>query len=115
MKSSQFFAANLLVRLNVKVSEQEIKHDSMSANPPNKGQRIVAWIVEEQLKGMNHNGHKLSHLQDRQPFLPPQIFLHVWTHCCEHVVKVHNDVNESVDKSKERAVSAGHKFNSPPN
>jgi hypothetical protein len=46
----------------IKVTEQEVKHDSMSANPPNKCNWIIARIVEEKLEGMNHDHDELDHL-----------------------------------------------------
>lgn len=36
------------------------------------------------------------HLQGSQVFLPPQVSLHLRTHCGEHVVGVHNYVDESI-------------------
>jgi hypothetical protein len=98
----------------IKVSEQEIEHESVGANPPNEREGIVAGIVEEQLEGVNHDGNELHHLKHSQVLFPPQVLLHVRTACSEHVIEIHDDVNECVDESEKRAVSARHEFYSPP-
>jgi hypothetical protein len=36
------------------------------------------------------------HLEDGQIFFPPQVFLHFWSHGGEHIVGVHNNVNECI-------------------
>jgi len=51
-----------------------------------------------------HN--ELDHLEHSQVFLPPEVLLHLWSNSGQHVVRVHNDVYESIEQSKERAVTA---------
>lgn len=86
----------LCVCLFVESREQEVEEDGMSSNEVGKVDWIVAVVFEQQLEGMNHYQHELNHLKDSQVFLPPQIFLHFWSHCGQHIVRVHNDVNKSV-------------------
>jgi hypothetical protein len=52
----------LFVGLFVEIAKQEVKHDGMSADPVNKHHWEVAWIVENQLKSVNHDGYELCHL-----------------------------------------------------
>lgn len=64
---------------------------------------------------MHHHKDKLDHLQYGQVLLPPQIFLHFWSHGGQHVVRVHDDVNECIQKTKERTMTARREFDAPPN
>lgn len=45
------------------------------------------------------------HLDYSQVFLPPQVFLHLWSNGGQHVVRVHNDVYKCVEETEERAVA----------
>lgn len=49
----------LVIRLVVKLFEEEEEHYSMHSNPPDKGTRIVA-VDEEKLEGMDHNSYELN-------------------------------------------------------
>lgn len=44
-------------------------------------------------------------LAEGQMLLPPQVLLHVRSHGGEHVVRVHEDVDEGVDQAQERAMA----------
>lgn len=44
---------------------------------------------------------KTYHLKDGQVFFPPQILLHFWTHCGEHIVSVHDYVHEGIQETEE--------------
>lgn len=90
----------LLVALLVEFLEQEEKHDGVHADPPDERLRVVAFD-EEQLEGVDYDGDELHHLEGGQVLLPPEIGLHPWTHRRQKVVRVHDDVNESVEQSKE--------------
>jgi len=53
------FCLLLFVSLLVEVWEEEVEHDSMEANPPDKGLWVVA-VNKKQLEGMDHHEHKLN-------------------------------------------------------
>lgn len=55
-----------------------------------------------------------NHLQIGDPMFPPQVFLELWSHSREHVVEVHDNVNEWVDDSDEGSVSTGEVFRATP-
>lgn len=84
------------VRLLVEIGEQEIEQHCMGTNEIGKVNRIIALVVDQQLERMQHDQHKLDHLQQRQIFLPPQILLHFGSHCGQHIVRVHDDVHERI-------------------
>lgn len=54
------------------------------------------------MESVNHDGDELDHLENGQVFLPPQIFLVLWSECGKHVISVHDDVNSGVEEPKER-------------
>lgn len=64
----------LSVALIIELLEEEPEHDSVHADPPDEGAGVVA-VNEEQLEGVDHDGHELSHLQDCDVFLPPEVLL----------------------------------------
>lgn len=45
------------------------------------------------------------HLEGGQILLPPDVLLVFGTHCCYHIVEVHDYVNEGVEQSEECAVA----------
>jgi hypothetical protein len=63
---------------------------------------------------VDENSNKLSHLQDCDVFLPPQVFMHYWSHRGEHVVGVHHDVDARVEETEECRVATGHELDAPP-
>lgn len=65
----------LSVGLVEEVLEQEEEHEGMEPDPPDEGDWVLAWVVEEKLEGVRHDGDKLNHLHDCQVFLPPQVLL----------------------------------------
>ena len=36
-----------------------------------------------------------------QVAFPPEVFLHVWSNCCEHVVAIHEYVDEAIRRTRE--------------
>lgn len=53
------------VRLVVELLEEEEKHDSVHADPPDERTRVVA-VNEQQLKRVNHDRHKLCLCRHKQ-------------------------------------------------
>lgn len=47
------------------------------------------------------------HLQRSDMFLPQQIRMEPGAHGCEHVIRIHDDVDEGVDHPNERPVAPG--------
>lgn len=45
-------------------------------------------------------------MEGGQVLFPPNIFLIFWSHCTDHVIEVHDNVDESVEKGEECAVAA---------
>lgn len=87
----------------------------MCANEVGKANGIVAVVLEEQLERVHHDQHKLNHLHHGQIFLPPEITLHSRSHRGQHIVRIHEDVHECVEESKECRMSARRKLDAPPN
>lgn len=83
------------VRRFIELVEQEEEHDSMHTNPPNECSWIIT-IYEEKLEGVNHDCNKLNHLKSCQVFLPPKVFLELWSHCSKQVICVHDDVYKCI-------------------
>jgi len=84
-----------LVTLLVELPEQEEEHHGVQADPPDECFWIIA-LDEEQLEGVNHDGDELQHLESGQVLLPPEEWLHLWTHRCQKIIHVHHDVDEGV-------------------
>lgn len=58
--------------------------------------------------------HKLHNLHSGQMFFPPEILLHMRSECSQHIVSVHEDVDETVDETKEGWMTASKKFHTDP-
>lgn len=86
----------------------------MGSNEIGKTNGIVAVVSEEQLEWVYHDQNELDHLQDSQIFLPPQVLLNLGTHGSQHIVGIHNDVYKGVKETEEGRMTAGCKFNTPP-
>lgn len=93
------------VRLLVELLEQEEEHDGVHADPPDESFWIVA-VDEQQLESVDHDGQELHHLQTGQILLPPQVFLDFGSQSGQQVVRVHDNVYESVQQTEERTVTA---------
>lgn len=63
---------------------------------------------------MEEHHVELDQLNGGKMLLPPQIFLHVWSHRGAHVVRVHDDVDHVVDDVGERAVATSNEFDEHP-
>jgi len=62
--------------------------------------------VDERNEGVEEDDHELDHLHRGQIFLPPKVFLNLWTASRKEVVSVHADMHQSVPHSPEGRVSA---------
>lgn len=104
----------LLVCLNIEVAEQEVKHDRVHSDPPDKHFRVVAFD-EEKLESVEYHKNELHHLQGGQIFLPPEVRLYLGPEGGQKVVRVHHDMYKCVEHAEERAVTARRKFHTEPN
>lgn len=93
------------VLLLVELLEQEEEHDGVHSDPPDESFRVIA-VDEQQLESVHHDGQELHHLQTGQILLPPQVFLDFGSQSGQQVVRVHDDVHESVQQTEERTVTA---------
>jgi len=57
---------------------------------------------------------KLYDLYNSQVLFPPEILLHMRPECGQHVVGVHEDVNEGVDDAKESRMTASNELHTDP-
>lgn len=48
------------VRALVEAGEEEVEHERVGSDEISKGNRVVAFIFEEQLEGVDHDEHKLD-------------------------------------------------------
>jgi hypothetical protein len=61
---------------------------------------------EYQLETVDQSHDELCDLKGGEMFLPTEEFLIAWSHRCHEVVKVHDGVNERVEKNKKSGVSS---------
>ncbi len=54
------------------------------------------YVKHYQLNSVNHDGDELNHLKGGHQLLPPEILLVLGSHGGQHVVGVHEDVDERV-------------------
>lgn len=85
----------------------------MASDVIGKGLGVVA-VYEEQLESMDHDEKELDHLDGRQIFLPPKELLILWAERSEEVIRIHDDMYESVDQPEESGMTAGQKLEAPP-
>jgi len=114
-RSVSFEGASFLVLVGflVEVGEEAEEENSMATDPPNKGLGVVA-VDKEQLEGVHHNSDELDHLEGGEVFLPPDELLVLGSHGGDHVIKVHDDVDERVEQAEEGRVTAGSEANAEP-
>lgn len=101
------------VALLVEVGEQEQEENAMEGNPDHETLWVVA-LNKQELELVHKDGDKLDHLERGQVFLPPDVLLVFRPHGGHHVVEVHDDVNECVQESEERAVATWGEFHAHP-
>lgn len=89
----------------VEVGEEEEEEHAVQADPDHEAFRVVA-LGEEQLELVGHDHDELDDLQRRQVLLPPDVLVVPGAHRRDHVVEVHDDVDERVEQGEERAVPA---------
>lgn len=107
--------ANLcLIRFLVEIGKQEVEKDRMRSDEVGKVDRVIAFVADEQLECVQHHQDELHHLDEGQVLLPPQILLHFGSHGGQHIVGVHQNVDECVEEAEERAMAAGRELHSPP-
>ena len=67
----------------------------------------AAVVVEEELEGVDHDGHELDHLEVGDPRLPEEVGADPGAEGGEAVVGVHEDVDAGVEEAEEGGVAAG--------
>jgi hypothetical protein len=78
----------------------------VSTNEKHEGNRVVAVIFPRKLKSVYENHHKLSNLKEWiESFPPKEIFPCMWINCDKYKITVTNNVNGSVDETKESRMS----------
>ncbi len=95
------------VVLDVELGEEDEKHDGVGAYVVGKLPGEVAVVVENKLEAVRHDADKLDHLERGHVLLPPDVLLVFRAHGGDHVIEVHEDVDERVEKTEERRVTAG--------
>ena len=58
------------------------------------------------MESVNHNPDELDHLEGGHVLLPPDVLLVLRSHRGQHVVGVHEDVDESVEQAEESCMAA---------
>lgn len=86
----------------------------MHGDPVDEDTRVLARRPEQHLQLVAEDHHELYHLEGGEVLLPPDVLLVFRTHRSHHVVEVHHDVDERVQKSKERAVTTWRKLEPEP-
>lgn len=57
---------------------------------------------------------KLHDLHSGQILFPPEVLLHMRPKRCQHVIRVHENVDQSVDDTEEGRMTAGEEFDTDP-
>lgn len=108
-----FLLLSAEVALVIEVTEEDNESDAVSKHhnvhtvgKVTLGEEIVACVQEEE--------DKLHQLQGGQVLLPPQILLHVRANGSQAIVRVHDNMDERVNKTNEERLSSGYIFDSCP-
>lgn len=101
------------ISLDVELRKQEEEHDCMTSNPPHEGTWVMTFS-EGELECMTEDQDKLDHLEVGKVLLPPNETAVFGSHGRQHVVDVHHNMHEGVDKTKESAVSTCSELDAEP-
>lgn len=79
------------------VEEEEQENQAVGGDYVDKDGEIVGAVLYEEILGdMGRHHHKLDQLNGSQVFLPPQILLVVWAQRSQAVVRVHDNMDDTV-------------------
>ena len=102
------------VRVHVEVEKEERDYHAIGQVRNGKSFGECAVRPENVNDRVSHDGEKLNELKLRQVLLPAQILLHVRSECGQHVVGVHDRVNERVEHAQEERLSAAYVLEAQP-
>lgn len=99
----------------VEVEKEEQENHAVRADDVDKDGELVRAVVQEEiLADVGGDHHELDQLNGGEVLLPPQVFLVFWAHSTQSVVRVHNDVNNTVEESMECSQTTWSKADSKP-
>lgn len=94
-----------IVRTDVERAEHVGEETGVEAKQRRDGFRETAIRLELNLDGVHEHDEELNDLHCGQVFLPPEMLLHLGSHGGQHVVGVHQDVDEGVYQAHQGAVT----------
>lgn len=101
------------VRLLVEMLEQP--EQSNDVNPVEPSEHALRVLGDgNQIGTVEEDQDELVHLHPRQVLLPPQILLHVRAKRGQHVIRIHDGVDEAIEQGPEITQSPGHEFQQAP-
>lgn len=122
----------LVVRFDVERTEHVGEQTGVDSQQAADGLWEVTRRLELNLNGVNEHNQELNlmkgnlhkliecdfklksrkthYLHYGQVLLPPQMLLYLGAHGCQHIVHVHNDMYERVDKTQQSSMTTCGKF-----
>lgn len=113
--SVQPFVRPLLadVGLLVEVVEEVVEEDGVGEDDDDRPFGVVA-VAPEQLEEVVESQAELDQLKRREVLLPPEVLLQARPHGGEHIIRVHDDVNEAVYEANKGSVATRVVFDRAP-
>ena len=96
----------LVIGVEVKMIKEGQVAELMRADPKSKSFGEIAFALEEHLEAVDGGGHELNHLESGEVLFPPEKLLDPGTHGGQQIIRVHDHVDERIEKGKETGVTA---------
>lgn len=115
--SLQHFRQPLALGVGVvpEVEEEEQENQAIQANDVDKDGELVGAVLHEEILGNVAGYHdKLDQLDCSEVFLPPQVLLVAGTEGSQAIVRVHEDVDNTVQQSMKGSLATWSKTDSKP-
>lgn len=115
--SLQHFRQPLALGVGVvpEVEEEEQENQAVETDDVDEDGELVWAVLHEEILGDVAGYHnKLDQLNGREVFLPPQVLLVVGAHCRQAIVRVHDNVDDTVEQGVECTQTTWSKSNTKP-
>lgn len=115
--SLQHFRQPLALGVGVvpEVEEEEQENQAIQADDVDEDRELVGTVLHEEILGNVGGYHnKLDQLNGSEVFLPPQVLLIAGAHGSQTVVRVHDNMDDTVQQGVERSHTTWRKPNSKP-
>ena len=109
-----FHVSVVIVGDPIKVDKEAEDEQFRTANHAIEEHREAAIVFEKQLGRVQDDDVELDNLDGGQILFPPDETLVARSHGSHQVIKIHNDVDESVEERAKQSVSARHVLDAQP-